>query len=852
MAGSAPQLSNIYPELQTLLQTRANNTNKPYSLGGVSGLSAWIRVVSTAGEGLVMESIHSPESFDIRYGNSTGPGILGYRLDMKTQLKVTGRGLRPSPVITSLNIDETTHGASRTIKFSVTCFTKEQLDELAKYLFEPGFHTLVEFGWNVNDAWTQRVGGGGPISVCDVAFYDNFSYIKEKRIKSNFQYDALLGINAGGSVSFGENESYVMEVTVVGIGNIAEYTQTHRGANPTNKPSNNSNFEFKPNDIEQLSKTPDNLGMVLYMQMYNQLPLAKKNEALYNYYQNPKWADEANFVNFDEAVTEYLLEWLSSEREIRNKTDKTLTIPKDIPLFSKDRFIRLELAFEILNEMNVFSNPFEYGTCKKKTRDLRINIGNTAITAFPNMFSTDKGKLFIPNTQAPNFNLIGALTEPEEGGEEIQFINFQNINSQIANIHPKTSKYAGGDRHAELNGSTHDPATGESRLTPYAFPSTYAIGKDVRDYTQVDSTFINIEEDAFWWGWLKNLYVNFDFFVECLEKPNFVVRDVAYEILNGLSASCNSIWKFQIIERPACPGGGISADSGDMILDVVDLNFLGKVKSTGIAEFQARGTKSPFISANFSVDTPGAMMSSIVQKKFSQGLTDGNPEVNPMPQLGSVFSNELEDKVGTILYGVKIQEIKNEQDAETAKLSPEVQASIEKNKGLQGRLDKKAELEAAKTKTYELFTKKAGVFSMVQDRGGKIDITNTLGDFRGGNNTVIEDLLMVGSWNDPSALRQVQLINMGKVKDAVNSIKSSDGLTKNPPIGLASFNFTVHGVSGFKVGDQLRITDLPEKFGNPNFYQVTKVNHSISGMTWQTEVECTMRLMPGVELETYE
>ena len=36
---------------------------------------------------------------------------------------------------------------------------------------------------------------------------------------------------------------------------------------------------------------------------------------------------------------------------IRNKTDKTLTIPKDIPLFSKDRFIRLELAFEILNEM---------------------------------------------------------------------------------------------------------------------------------------------------------------------------------------------------------------------------------------------------------------------------------------------------------------------------------------------------------------------------------------------------------------------------------------------------------------------------------------------------------------------
>ena len=192
MAGSAPQLSNIYPELQTLLETRATNTNKPYTLGGVSGLSTWIRVISTAGNGMVMESIHSPESFNTRYGDSNGPGVLGYQLDMKTPVKVSGRALRPSPVITSLSIDETTHGASRTIKFSITCFTKEQLDELAKYYFEPGFHTLVEFGWNVNDAWSQRVGGGGPISVCDVAFYDNFSYIKNKRVNSNFQYDALL------------------------------------------------------------------------------------------------------------------------------------------------------------------------------------------------------------------------------------------------------------------------------------------------------------------------------------------------------------------------------------------------------------------------------------------------------------------------------------------------------------------------------------------------------------------------------------------------------------------------------------------------------------------------------------
>ena len=121
--------------------------------------------------------------------------------------------------------------------------TEKQLDELAKYYFEPGFHTLVEFGWNVNDAWSQRVGGGGPISVCDVAFYDNFSYIKNKRVNSNFQYDALLGINAGGGVSFGDNETYTMDVKIVGVGNIAEYAQTHRGSNPTTNASNKSLIE---------------------------------------------------------------------------------------------------------------------------------------------------------------------------------------------------------------------------------------------------------------------------------------------------------------------------------------------------------------------------------------------------------------------------------------------------------------------------------------------------------------------------------------------------------------------------------------------------------------------------------
>jgi len=143
--GFFPQLSNVYPELQTLLETRVENTNKPWLEGGVSGLSTWIRLVSTVDTGLVMQSIHSPSSFENSYGNSTEPGILGYELDMKTPVKIdgVGRGLRPSPLITSFTMDEKAEGGSRIGNIDIVCHTKEQTDKLAQYLLEPSFHVLV-------------------------------------------------------------------------------------------------------------------------------------------------------------------------------------------------------------------------------------------------------------------------------------------------------------------------------------------------------------------------------------------------------------------------------------------------------------------------------------------------------------------------------------------------------------------------------------------------------------------------------------------------------------------------------------------------------------------------------------
>lgn len=842
--GFFPQLSNVYPELQKLLESRANNSNAPWNnqdvyKGGVSGLSTWIRIVSTVDAGLVMESVHSPSTFEKRYGNSDKPGILGYELDMKTPVEIDGigRGLRPSPILTSLSVDEKAEGGSRLCSFDIQCYTQEQVDKLAQYLLEPSFHVLVEFGWNVSDAWNQRIGGGGAIDPCDVVKYDNWATIKNKRVKSNFTYDAMLGIITGGGITFGDGETYNLSVQVTGIGNVAEYMQTHRGANRTDTAKNNSGESFSPKTIAADAEDKE-VGVALFKQMFNALPAAKRIPKVYNWFQTGhteirdinnavfnKWAYEGNFVNFDEVVKDYLQKWLTKGRAIRTKSGESLKIPSDVNLFDEERFIRFEMAVAILNAYPIDLAPHSAGACTKQSRSLKINIRDTFIGGFPHMFSTDKSKLYIPNTTAPNFNLNNVLTKSDEI-DDIEYIKFNALNKteNQSNLHPKVNEVPSDDR-SQRNGSAHDPATGQSRPVPYAFPCEYDLNSSVISYT-CDNSVLPVIENRKFWGWLKDLYINFDFFCECLSKPNLVVRDVLYDMLNGMSGACNSIWKFQIQEKALT-----NDEDGPMELTVSDMNFLGKVNPypDGMAIFQARGTKSPFIKSDFSVDTPGAMMSSVVQKKMADGTLDGSNE-GPRPLFGNVFSTDKIDRAGTILLAVRTskEEKNKEKDKEPTGNTPGSDTDSK---------------EDAKAKSYELFAERAGIFSKIQDREGKIDIADTTIDLKSSNDGVIEDLLTVGTWNDPAALKQIELIDKGLVKGAPKSQTKKEAQKQNPPLGLAEFNFDIHGASGFKVGDQFRVKGLPSKFGAPSLYQVVKVDQALSTEGWTTSVKGKLRII---------
>lgn len=824
MAGSFPQYSNLYPELDALLRQRGGN-NAPLAMGGVSGLSTWIRLVSAVSpNGLILESIHNGaekgDNFNINYGSSNGlykgSGILGYNLSGQQVWVKSGtdRALRPSPIITSLTMDEKAEGGSRLASVKITAFTLKQAETLSEYFLEGGFHLLCEWGWNTNQSASQKCGGGKTITPCDILPYDNWGHIKAKRQSSGFTYDAFLGIVTGGGISFGDNETYELEIKVTSVGNVAEYMQTHRDANKKDQAKKDSSLTFAAQDIDSALGSK-NLGRALFMQMFNELPGQKRTQLVKKLVDNPYWSAAANFVNMDKVVREELVDTLSEANELKTQ-DSTVEakIPKDIPLVTEDRFIRFELACEIINTYPLNLKPQKSG-CPKASRDQRIKIQQTICSGFPHMFSTDKSKLFIPNTTAPNFKLLDALSSTTELKD---FIVYDSLNDEknLANLHPLTdiNTY---DEAQWPNGSKKDFATGTNRPVPYAFPATYAL---TLNRSNVDSSFNTVNEDPYFWGYLKNLYINFDFFLECISKPNFVVRDVLYEMLNGMSSACNSLWRFQIMEIP-------NLRTGDLELAVVDLNFSGIVNFTdGVTELQARGVESPFVSCDFSVEVPGAMMSSQVQKKLNSKF-EHSPELNPRPMRGNVWSNR-EDKVGTILQGLKVED-KEEEVTKDANAAPSEKSAEELE-------------EEARVLNYEYYTKTGAVLPKVQDRNGKLDITKTFFDLKS-NDSTIEEVLMVGAWNDTAALRQVFLVDKGIAAGGSGGRGNAKNNAQNPPFGLASFNFRVHGVSGFKVGDKFRISGLPKQFGTPNFFQVVKVDHTIDGMSWWTDIKGELRII---------
>ena len=623
----------------------------------ISGKFPWIRIFSGAEDGLILQSatlddelkivdsfklVMSTLAFGVSkgsYGNKNGSGPIGKSFNKKWVYPSVGyqKGLvvsntnenntedqdwvlRPSPIVTSLEIKEGKDHISRVGTLIIKCFSLPQLEEMQRYFMEPGFSILIEYGWGDPESLAQLIDTNDTKTIVTQAADDNldFDVLQNKRFESWGNYDSFFAFIVGGSVA-SENENFIITVNLRGMPGLPTFLQQHKNINiitVTTDPTTGKKTKviskfpsvrlFSISDISKAGVTAAEVGGRRYKYMFNLLPPERQIGEVAKMVTNAvnglaAW-NSRDLIGFDYAVNSVV----NSYKTIDNleSVGQSLGLMKEfkvgsyiVPrekLGSDYKYIKFDLAIRILNANNGLTT-YKVGD---KEINVRINADST-IGAFPKIFSTNPAKLIIPG-KIPDF-----------------FTYFLN-DSEV----PVDS----------ILNSEFDASIGTTSFVQYTDTPT---GVDSRGKPWTYKSWPGYFEKSGYHGQLENLYVNFDVFSKAIKNSaNKSIKDVLLDMLNEMSDAVNSFWNFQIVERVS--------ENGDIELSVIDENFAGycAIPKNQIQVFRHAGELSVFLEANLQVDIPSEMTNQIILKR---GDSAGSYTSNPSSQgldVGGIFTDK--------------------------------------------------------------------------------------------------------------------------------------------------------------------------------------------------------------------
>ena len=256
--------------------------------------------------------------------------------------------------------------------------------------------------------------------------------------------------------------------------------------------------------------------------------------------------------------------------------DGGIPLPKE-KLFSKNRYIRFAKAVQILNANTSLKSLLIGG---KIPVNVVIDIKEAKIGAFYGIYSCKPEALLIPGWM-PNFSKF------------FMEANLQELSTEERLI--------------------------DNSIGTISFAQKDALAQD------------GYVEDAYRWGLLEHLYINFDLFKRELEKPNQAMKDVLQTLLNEMSTAVNGFWNFQIAEKSTKING-----HNTTVYTVYDENWVGKYNSSAApVEFIHSGERSKFLEANLNIEIPGSMMNKIITQRLALVSNPDQQEI----ALGGAFSS---------------------------------------------------------------------------------------------------------------------------------------------------------------------------------------------------------------------
>lgn len=791
-----------FPRYRPIQQFVIDELNLKKSLVYTSRLNAWIRVTANAGQGLVLQSnpdIPIVGSTSV-YGNASSPGIVGLNW-AGDPVKVSGddRGLRPSPTISGLSIKNGTSGLTRECNFSIEAYTPGQVDVIQLYFGQPGFTSVVEFGWDLEKAHNQKL----ELNANSISKLNNFKNVLDKRKKSKGNYDNFLGFITGFKIG-SEGDKYTIDVTLKGLGELPQTLKLHKPVEDDTPETENESGRKKTKSISSLKYTPTsfrskniNAGQKNFMYMFNALPSHKQIQSVKDLMS--EYGRVENFINFNDVTKEHIQEETEGSDGGRDTLDikgKTVKIPKGTKLVGDERFIRFGLLKKIIDTNDVIDPTkmmkFEDGKCYPS----KIFTEFTVCNAFDRIFSTAKDRLVVPNTQTPDFGVLKTLE-----GEQNNFKSGNNDCSQKTENNPIAS---------------NDGVFGRASREFVEFPQSTALNEPK------SNGFEGIQRSSRAWGYIDDLYINFDFAIAVIEAENLSYADVILELCNGMSTAVNTLWDFQIMEKVApvtIPG---QIEKGDLCLQIVEMNCTTERKQTS-RNLIHNGEGSFFINGQLDIDLPGDMMNSIIsdRKKLDAGAsTDVGPEGS---DAGGYPINEIDDfrdSVLNILNENARKSVKENKDKDSTNLI-EDQAEVDSEEDIIGAL-------------YNALLNKVGAYPSRKD--GKFNMDDTFLEriFDAGTTVGAEEVLFFPTFNDQALFKKFLSEDNPNLAPAEKEKKPKGAGTL---ISMLKYNFEIHGNSGIAHGDNFNIIGIPSVYSKTGFFQVTNVEHNIDGMNWTTSIE---------------
>jgi hypothetical protein len=247
-----------------------------------------------------------------------------------------------------------------------------------------------------------------------------------------------------------------------------------------------------------------------------------------------------------------------------------VSFPKGTKIVSEQKFIKFSALMEIFNAIGV--KGYTLNGEDSKLISFTLNTKDTICSAFKHMYSIDSTKLFIPNKNTPAMKLAG-------------------IGAVLPSINSLISAATVADN--TVGGVVQFPS-------PDSITQSQTNGADA------------VEKKADEWGYLHDLYVNFDFAKGVMDTKNFFIKDALYQILNGMSSAVNGMWDFQLEEH--------AINETTTELRVFEMNCITNNTPSTPYTFALTGPDSIFMEASLDLDISGAKMNQIIGSRLGQSL----------------------------------------------------------------------------------------------------------------------------------------------------------------------------------------------------------------------------------------